>query len=102
MNSNVEKIFEKLPKQWGLRGDPYLWDDLKEYFSHSTIPFSEESFRNEIYSMFENFTGSKIESKEYIHIQRYSHGGMSSGMIDPEFWLNTALPLLIERFNRLS
>lgn len=102
MNSNVEKIFEKLPRQWGLRGDPYLWDDFKKHFSHTTIPFSEESFCNEMYSMFEKFTGSKMDSKEYIHMEQYSHGGMSSGMIDPEFWLNTALPLLIERFNRLS
>ncbi|MGH4121853.1 MAG: hypothetical protein ACREV6_02785 [Clostridium sp.] len=51
--------------------------------------------------MFEKFTESKMDSKEYIHIEEYRHGGMSSGMIDPGFWLNTALPLLIERFNRL-
>ena len=102
MNFNIEKIFEKCPEQWGLRGDPYLWDDLKTHLLETTTSFSEESFRSEIYSMFEKFTGRKIDSKEYIHVEKYRHGGMSSGMIDPEFWLNTAIPLLVERFNRFN
>ena len=26
----LSKIFEEKPQSWGLRGDPYFWDYLKE------------------------------------------------------------------------
>ena len=29
----VSAIFEEKPKQWGFRGDPYLWEELKKEFS---------------------------------------------------------------------
>jgi len=102
MDINVAKIFEERPKQWGLRGDSYLWDDFEKYFSNISIPYSEEDFRKEIYSMFEKYTGFKIDCKDYIDIPQYSHGGMSSGMISQDFWLNKALPLLIKHLHKLN
>lgn len=28
----VSSVFEKLPEQWGLRGNPYRWEELKQSF----------------------------------------------------------------------
>lgn len=28
MAKDLSLIFERKPRQWGLRGDPYLWDDM--------------------------------------------------------------------------
>lgn len=81
---------------------PYLWDDLEKHFSNKVIPYPEDDFRKEIFGMFEKFTGNKIDSKENIDVSEYSRGGMSSGMISQEFWLESALPLLVERLRRLN
>lgn len=102
MQSSVAKIFEESPERWGLRGDPYLWDDLEKCFINIFIPYSEDDFRKEMYYNFQKLTGFKIDLKENMYIPKYIHGGMSSGMISSDFWLNTALPLLIRRLNELN
>jgi hypothetical protein len=61
------------------------------------LPCTEEHFLNEFYSAFEQLTGSKLDSKEQIFVQKYNHGGMSSGMVGSTFWLEKALPMLINR-----
>jgi len=40
-------------------------------------------FVETIYAIFEKYTGNKIDTKEFIYVPEYSHGGMSSGSIDP-------------------
>ncbi len=102
MNISAVAIFDKSPGSWGLRGDPYLWNDLKEHFAAFSIPFPEEDFIREMGRAFETITGGKMEEKDFIHVSQYEHGGMSSGMVSPEFWQNTALPLLIERLRVLN
>ncbi len=102
MTITVSSIFKEPPDQWGLRGDPYLWDDLKKHFSNFFIPYSEEAFHKEIHDIFEKLTGDKMESVGYINIPKYRHGGMSNGTICQEFWLNKALPLLTNRLQQLN
>ena len=102
MDSFVSKIFEVRPEQWGLRGDPYLWDDMEEFFSRYTIPFLEERFVEEFLSTYEMFTGKPLDNQDNIYIAEYSHGGMSSGRIDPSFWKEKALPLLLKRLIKLN
>ena len=99
---SVAKIFEGRPNQWGLRGDPFLWNDLETHFLSFNIPYSEVDFCKEMNRVFEKLIGSSLDSKEVIHIPKYSHGGMSSGMIDPEFWVNVGIPLLTERLAELN
>ena len=36
----VGSLFEEEPKQWGLRGDPFMWRELKEIFSQVPLPAS--------------------------------------------------------------
>ncbi len=95
---DISKIFIKKPEQWGLRGDPYLWDDLSQYFSNINSELTPEEFVCEFQKAYELYTGQNLACMEYIHIPKYSHGGMSSGTVCPEFWNNKALPLLTERF----
>lgn len=102
MKVNVGAIFHKKPMQWGLRGDPYLWEDLEKYFSSIAIPYPEDDFVEEICKVFHQLTGHKMESKGTVRVSGYSHGGMSSGMICQEFWMNEAIPLLVERLHELN
>ena len=51
---------------------------------------------------FEMLTGIPISSEqEFIFIERLAHGGMSSGGVSLRFWRETAIPLLIERYNEI-
>ena len=34
----ISEIFEDEPTQWGLRGDPFLWRELKEFFKEIDMP----------------------------------------------------------------
>ncbi|MDR7240513.1 hypothetical protein [Neobacillus drentensis] len=102
MAYHVGRIFKERPESWGYRGDPYLWEDLEKHFSTISIPLSEEDFIMEMHLNFEKLTGSKLESDDNIHISRYSHGGMSSGMISQEYWHKNVLPMLIQRLHNAN
>jgi len=95
----IGDLFKKEPIQWGLRGDPYLWMEMGEYFSTVQIPSSVSDLEKEIERAFLLFTGKTLSHRENFFVEKYAHGGMSSGGISPEFWRNQAIPLLIERYN---
>lgn len=93
----VGVIFKERPEQWGLRGDPYLWDDLEKRFNRINLPFAVEKFEEEIYFYIKQCTGQRLEEAENTYIEMYDRGGLTSGMISYAFWSNIAIPLLIKR-----
>lgn len=99
MRAFTSILFNKIPQRWGLRGDPFLWTDLSEYFSKVPLPGSEIEFMIEFSIAFEKITGKTLASKEPIFIKKYDQGGMSSGYVDPGYWEQNLLPVLIERLN---
>ena len=48
----VSSIFEEPPKQWGLRGDPYLWEEMKNEFSTVPVNISIEDFEKRFKEIF--------------------------------------------------
>ena len=46
---------------------------------------------------YEQLTGQSIHEPGPVLIERYSHGGLSSGRVDPRFWAETGFPLLLAR-----
>ena len=75
----VAVIFKERPKQWGYRGDPYLWDDLEKIFSEIILPFDVENFKEKIYLSIEQCTGQRLEEGEDIDVEMYDHGEWSGG-----------------------
>ena len=94
----IAELFRHEPFDWGLRGDPYLWRDMRDYFGCWVMPDSIEELDQRIATAFEQLTGASIDSKEPIFNSQYDMGGMSSGHIDPNFWRTTALEHLREQF----
>jgi len=43
---------------------------------------------------FEELTGFPLSHCDAVYVEKYSHGGMSSGYVNPKFWRETAVPLL--------
>ena len=94
-------FFEERPFQWGLRGDPHVWNEMSEYFSGTPILDTIEELVTLIERAFESLTGHSISEKDNFYIERFSYGGLSSGMVSPEYWRDIAIPMLRERFEAL-
>ncbi len=93
----LSKIFEEEPLRWGLRGDPFLWKEMKATLGNYEYPDSEEQLTALLKHTYEQLTGASLIDREPIFIERYGHGGMSSGMVSPQFWAEQAIPLLLAR-----
>jgi len=94
----ISDLFIPEPKQWGLRGDPYLWREMKEYLNGIPLPDSEGKLRIILTGVFHKLVGQKISVNEMLQVDRYNQGGMSSGMVSTVFWIDTAFPIIIDRY----
>lgn len=95
----IGDLFKSPPSPWwGLRGDPFLWKDLARVFRKVPTPRSEAILMSMLEGAFLALTGYTIEHTEDFFVERYAHGGMSSGGVSPEFWREKAIPLLRRRF----
>ena len=98
---SMKTLFEEEPSQWGYRGDPYLWRELRHHFESIEIPKSLEECKALIISAFETITKESIAG-DSIQIEQFNNGGMSGGMISTVFWRETAIPLLLARYTLLK
>lgn len=96
----IGDLFEEEPLQWGLRGDPYLWREMRKHFYVIPIPGSVSDLEKEIEKAFLLIAGEPISSSEHFFVKRFAHGGMSSGYISPKFWCDQAMPLIKKRYSR--
>ena len=96
---NVSVIFKERPRKWGLRGDPFLWDDMDKFFDTKSLPYTRKEFKTDFFNQFFVFCGRELGTEMMTYVPRYARGGMSSGMVSHDFWQNTALPLLLTRLN---
>lgn len=90
----VAQLFEEEPLQWGLRGDPYLWQRMREHFAKTPLPAQVTELERQVTQAFLELTGRPLSTPEPFHMDELAHGGMSSGFVSPEFWREQGLPLL--------
>lgn len=97
MSKTLGNLFKNEPRTWGLRGDPYLWRAMGAHLFDTPLPTTVGTLESTLANAFEELTGRPWTTSENFHLEAYSHGGMSSGMISPIFWREKALPLLQKR-----
>lgn len=97
-SKTIGSLFKPEPQSWGLRGDPFLWKDLARVFRTVPLPESPELLRAMLEAAFLCLTAHTINSTNSFFVKRYAQGGMSSGHIDPEFWREQGLSLLLLRY----
>ena len=102
MTDTIASLFDIKPIQWGLRGDPYLWQEMQTYFQKNPLPTSPDKLTPLVVAAFEQLTGHLFSTSHDFHIQRYSHGGMSSGYISIQFWQEKAIPLLLAQYAKTT
>lgn len=97
--NTVASLFRDEPRRWGLRGDPFLWTEMAQHLAATHLPESSTEFVRLINDLFVELTGHSLSHPDPFFVERYSHGGMSSGHVCPEFWRDEAVPLLLGRYN---
>jgi len=99
---DLSLIFERKPNQWGLRGDPYLWNEMAEVCKGESLNTDDYSIAGFVSEYFEKVTGVPLSYDAIGHNERFEHGGMSSGSVSGQFWISKGIPLLIESFHRVK
>ena len=97
-SKSLSILFAKKPISWGLRGDPYLWREMNEILGDQPFPKTEDDLLMLLHQTYEQCTGKSIRATEDVFVERYSHGGMSSGYVSPRFWIETGFPFLLARY----
>jgi len=102
LKTSFTDLFEPKPVQWGFRGDPYLWEEMASVLADTPLPPTEALFNGLLEETFARLVGRPLNSQaSYVFVERYSHGGMSSGKVSFAFWRETGVPLLRRRYVHL-
>ncbi len=92
-------LFDSPPDPWwGTRGDPYLWNEMRDRLATTPLPSTFQTFAQQLEDAFSALAGVPTSHPDMVFIERLAHGGMSSGHISPSFWRQRAFPHLFQRF----
>ena len=96
---HVSDLFKPEPVQWGFRGDPYLWAEMAAVLAGVPLPTTEDELSRLLEETLVRLAVAPLSSlASSVFVERYSHGGMSSGRVSLAFWRETGLPLLRSRY----
>ncbi|MEU2557617.1 hypothetical protein ABZ589_39325 [Streptomyces sp. NPDC013313] len=96
-------LFDPEPEGWGLRGDPYVWQALRDHLSETEIPATVDEVISLLREAFIEVVGVNLVTRQEPHVYRkqYAHGGMSSGFVALGVWRDRLMPMLVERARRM-
>ncbi|MEU4244569.1 hypothetical protein [Actinoplanes sp. NPDC026619] len=99
----VADLFDPEPDVWGLRGDPWVWQAMRDHLGDTYLPPSLGEAEAMLYAAFNRIAGVDIatETQQSVYRPEFAHGGMSSGHIHIETWRAELLPLLVDRAQSL-
>lgn len=92
----LSAVFEEKPEVWGLRGDPYFWDFLKD-LAKDIETLAPDELEGWVRAAHFAVSGKVLSPTSMVRVERFAHGGMSSGGVDGAWWTETGIPLLKSR-----
>ncbi|ORJ97757.1 hypothetical protein [Prescottella equi] len=95
----MDQLFQEQPEHWGLRGDPYVWDAIRQHLADVPLPDEAAALEDMLLTAFTSVVGVDLrtEPAEDVYREEFAHGGMSSGHVSIEIWRDYLLPLLVSR-----
>ncbi len=105
----VGALFDRPPTQFGLRGDAYLWRELRAQFADTPQPDHWFTLRTLITDAIEQVLGEPLTGRESarwhddpsatMYVPAFDPGhGMSAGAVHAPWWIHTGLPILLDRY----
>jgi hypothetical protein len=102
VKNSIHQYLSEAPARWGLRGDPYLWQELTHALAEQPLPTHEAEADALLAGLYLELVGEALVPGRRPFVARYAHGGMSSGHVAADFWLTEGLPLLKSRLLALA
>jgi hypothetical protein len=86
-------------RQWRLRGDPHVWNALRDRLAGTPTPDGADAVRAAYVAAFNELVGIDLdtEPEKQVFRKELDHGGMSGGSVDLGWWRAKGMPLLVER-----
>ncbi|GIF63402.1 hypothetical protein Ais01nite_14370 [Asanoa ishikariensis] len=96
----VGSLFERRPTQFGLRGDSYLWRELRARFADTPLPEDWFALRKLLTDAIEQVVGETLsDGAAHVYLAEYDPGhGMSAGAVQLGWWAQTGVPILLDRY----
>ena len=88
MSKYLADLFRVPPESWGTRGDPYLWQEMEIYFQNIKIPSNWPGVQRLIDKAFLELCEKPVTTRGCFYVEKFAHGGMSSGHIEPTCWVD--------------
>ena len=101
MARDVGELFRQRPPQWGLRGDPHVWDRIARILRGESLPQTEAELRTMIAAAFVQATGRDMDSGDRFAVDGLPKDGLSGGMVSARAWRETILPFVLGQFRAL-
>lgn len=92
------ELFLSPPENWGSRGAPFFWTYTARQFTYDKLPMEQEIFVDKYKGIVEEFH-IPYGIDEYVYVERFAAGGMSSGMVGGLF-VEEALQTLCNRLKK--
>jgi hypothetical protein len=100
---SISSLLDEEPRQWGLRGDPFLWDEMRIKSKDKILLETEEMMQDYFYKLFYEITGIEITLNRNISLEKYYVGfGMSGGVVCSKFWIKNGIPFILERYKKIK
>ncbi len=103
--SAVGDLFERTPVQFGMRGDSYLWSELRSTFADTALPDTWFDLRQLVQGAIERRIGQRLSEfadPPTVYIPEFDPGrGMSAGQVFIPWWVRTGIPIILDRFEGL-
>ncbi|WP_353952519.1 DUF1643 domain-containing protein [Knoellia sp. S7-12] len=104
----VGALFDREPVQFSLRGDAYLWRELRAQFATTPLPSDWYELRQLLQGGVDKVVGDLLASRESlgwhdpdaaVYVPAYDPGhGISAGAVHLPWWSHTGIPILLDRF----
>jgi hypothetical protein len=79
-----------------------MWHAIKNELSALSMPETAGDLMQLLHQCYENHAGQAFNNPDLVRVEKFKskEAGISNGIVSPQFWANTAFPLLIERYHQ--
>lgn len=84
-------------ENWGYRGDPFLWQEMRQALARVPVPDNQDDLQQILLNSAQSLINASFSAENGVFVNRFSHGGMSSGWVSFEFWTRDIIPELLQR-----